>query len=573
VSDKAIVITLSRGDDAYKRSGDPTFIAEWARLQDACPWATTCQAHGFVEAWYTLHRDGYEPVIVEAREADSTLVGLLTLARRRSGGDLVAAGDFQAEYQTWISLPEIGGLFPRLALERLEREFPRGRLRLKYLPPGLPEAFIGSSARTRHVRVRSSQRGYIDLDDIGPIDDLLRKGRNRNRMNGLRRSGEVVLETLDSVDALAAEMDRIATLVDLRQGAMNDVLPFANNPLKRPFYLELMERGLLHVTILRVGSTMASVHLDHRNGGEIRLGVVAHEPSLARRSPGSLHILLLIKDLAERGLARYDMSPGAGPSYKDRFATRHDTTRSMVVQFGAVDRIRAGFTHRTIDLSRRVLAPMGHTPGSAVESLLGLPTRIRAVAARPSTAAGRPAPAVYRVDERSEGAPSEPALPPRLDVLEDLLRFRASSGSSRQAFLASSMERLERGHHVLTWTDGEELTGSWWLERLAGLTDVAPQATTTDGTTSASFLAYDFTVRAGSSAPSPADALARLAATVAGIAPGATTFVAVEMGDHALVEALGAMGAVYVGALDRPDAVEAARPDEVAAASVAEPVS
>ena len=96
-------------------------------------------------------------------------------------------------------------------------------------------------------------------------------------------------------------MDEIAVLCDLRQGAVNDSLPFTNNPLKRPLHLEMMERGLLRVTILRVGPSIASAHLDVKDGDDVLLYLAAHAPRFARHSPGSLHILLLARATRDRG--------------------------------------------------------------------------------------------------------------------------------------------------------------------------------------------------------------------------------------------------------------------------------
>ncbi len=408
-----MTVTLSRDREAVDRLSDPTFAAAWRSLVADCPWSTQCQMAGFVLGWYRIHAAAYESVVVEGRDEAGDLIGLLTLARRRDGGPLVAAGDFQAEYQVWLSRPQDGTTFIDGALDALESAFPSGRLQLMYLPPALPDtAMTRRMTGTRFISIRGYPRGFVDLADVGQAEDSLRKGHNRSRMNTLRRRGEIRLETLETVEQLEAEMDHIAVLCDLRQGAINDALPFHSNPLKRPFYLALMAEGLLHVTVLRVGATMASVHLDHRNPDSVLLGVMAHEPSMARQSPGSLHLLLLAPDLAARGIARLDLSPSGAPTYKDRFATRYDTAHRMSVEFGRVGRVRASVRHQAINGARRVLGTVGQTPASAREAVGELRGRVGGILRR-NNASLRRRTAPVRVDPARGGADAEVRPPPR----------------------------------------------------------------------------------------------------------------------------------------------------------------
>lgn len=553
-----VSVEVTRGDIALDRLSNTSFVAEWERLRATCAWATSFQSFAFVDCWYRLHEQLYEPVIVDGRDDQGRLVGLLTLARHRSGRLLVGAGDFHAEYQTWIANEPAVEPFLRASIDLLERFYPRGRLRLTYLPPRTPVGWAdGDSTWPRRIHLRSRLGGFMDLSDPTGIEASLRKGHNRNRLNSLRRYGDVRLETIETVDALMSEIDEIAVLCDLRQGAVNDSLPFTNNPLKRPLHLELMERGLLHATVVRVGSTIASAHLDMKNGADVLIYLIAHAPAFARHSPGSLHILLLARELAGQGVARYDLSPGGG--YKDRYATNRETVHRMTVQFGFADRIVADLSGRAVAAATTALFAVGRTPRSAQ---LGV-RRLRARAASPFTrrrarAVRNDASVVLQVPDHANGAASQRLA---LDHPGDLLAYDSgrSGGLPLRRFLQLALHRLEAGHRVLTRMDGPMLAECWWLCRLDRPPGGRGTADGTDISTASMLLLYDPVMPAqwaGSEAKP--DILDRLVSTLLGIAPAATTFLAVSAHDVAFVDALVGAGASRIGEVNlRPVAPSA----------------
>jgi CelD/BcsL family acetyltransferase involved in cellulose biosynthesis len=545
----AVSIELVRGERALDRLDDARFVAEWDRLHAGCPWASSFQSFAFVDCWYRLHDELFEPVVVQGRDEDGTLTGLLTLARRRTGRTLVGAGDIHAEYQGWIADDEGSDRFMNSALDRLEQEFPRGHLRFRYLPPGTPVEWARESASwPRRVRVVARTRGTIDLSDPAAIEASLRKGHNRSRLNGLRRYGDVYLETLDGADALAAEIDEIAIMCDLRQGAVNDSLPFTNNPRKRPFHLELMARGLLHATILRVDGRIASAHLDIKGRDEVLIYLIAHDPALARQSPGSHHILMLARDLAEAGVARYDLSPGVG--YKERFATQQDTVHRMAAEFGFSERLAADVQHRGVTLGTRVLAATGRTPHGAMLEADRMRTRLANRVTRRrrqpsgegrSTLLGLPG----STGRPADGQPSSLSL----DRIGDLLTYEVarSTDLSIHRFLELAMHRLGVGHRPLTLVEDGTLVECWWLAR----TDVVSKgAAARDLSSAASLVLYDPILAAGSDDMSIADRMEQLRTTIDALAPNATTTVVVPEAMTAIVDALVVQGATRVADLD-----------------------
>ncbi|MEW6223314.1 MAG: GNAT family N-acetyltransferase [Chloroflexota bacterium] len=539
-------VELARGDAAIDRIGDPGYLVAWERLHAACPWATSFQSPAFADAWYRLHEPLHEPVLVESRDGNGELVGLLPLARHRPGRRLVGVGGIHAEYQGWLSTPAATELFPPAALERLEREFPRGRVHFNYLAPGTPTAWTARDARwPGRIRLATRHRGLMDLSDPSAIEASLRKGHNRSRMNTLRRVGEVSLETITSVDALEAVIDEIGVLCDLRQGAVNDSLPFRNNPLKRPLHLALMERGLLHVTILRVGGAIASAHLDMRNGDEVLIYLITHSPFLARQSPGSLHILLLGQQLADLGFTRFDLSPGSG--YKDRFATVREPIQRMSVQFGIPDRIAADVSARAVSVATRVLAATGRTPAGARHEIRRLGARAATAVRRlPARDAPDAAYAVLRLPDRAPGAGSEPLA---VDCLGDLLAFDPDrfGGLPLVRFLALAVHRLELGHHVLTRLDGNALAECWWAARLAIQPSPETNGRAPDSPRTA-LLVYDpFLSSRPPGSLTGGETLDRVASVVDAMEPASAAYLAVAGRDGELVQVLTRCGASHLG--------------------------
>lgn len=546
----AVSVEVARGDAVLARLDDAAYLEDWERLRATCPWATSFQSVAFVDCWYRLHEHLYEPVVVEGRDQDGVLVGLLTLARRRTGRRLVGAGDIHAEYQAWIAQPAAVEPFMLEALQLLERLFPRGRVHFNYLAPGTPLDWVSRESRwPGRIQVTSRHRGLIDLSDPSGIDASLRKGHNRSRLNHLRRVGDVALETIDTVDGLEAEIDEIAVLCDLRQGAVNNSLPFANNPLKRPLHLALMERGLLHVTILRVGTAIASAHLDMRNGDEVLIYLIAHTPVFARESPGSLHNLLLARELSGLGIVRYDLSPGGG--YKDRYATDRQVVHRMTVQFGFAERIAAHLGARAVSAATAALAATGRTPREARLEVRRL--RARAGTRLRPRAAGDMrdgACAVLRLPDRGD-APASAQL--AVGRLGDLLAYdpRRFDGPPLTRFLQLALHRLELGHRVLTRLDGGALAECWWLGPIAARSAAPPDRS--DGSTTASMLLYDPLVPAQvPGSPAAREMLHRLASTLQAVAPGATTYLAVPAGKATLVDGMVHAGASRVGDVGIP---------------------
>ena len=90
------------------------------------------------------------------------------------------------------------------------------------------------------------------IDPVRParVDASLHTSHDRNQIRTYCAGSVTSARTIDSVEGLLAVIDEIGVLYDLRQGTINGALPFTDDPLERRLQVQLMEHGLLRVTIL-----------------------------------------------------------------------------------------------------------------------------------------------------------------------------------------------------------------------------------------------------------------------------------------------------------------------------------
>jgi CelD/BcsL family acetyltransferase involved in cellulose biosynthesis len=183
------------------------------------------------------------------------------------------------------------------------------------------------------------------------------------------------LRRLTRPDELQPVLDRIIRWYDERRLAVNGSAPFHNDPLKKPFHLALMAPpGLMHVTTLTFGDHLASAHINVCGKCEVHVGVIAHDPELAKHSPGKLHLLLLSDLLRREGFEQLDLTPG-GDAYKDRFVTGWDEVHELTVLPTPAARRDAVIRLGAKDAARTLLKACGVTTARA-KLLVGRLTRV-----------------------------------------------------------------------------------------------------------------------------------------------------------------------------------------------------
>jgi CelD/BcsL family acetyltransferase involved in cellulose biosynthesis len=453
-------VTLHTGDAAVSRLRDEGFAAEWELLASRCPWATTYQRAPFVHAWLSVFADRVALVVVEGRSQQGELCGLLLLARDRTSGALAHVGTFHAEYQTWLALPEGGDLFIIGALRALADRNLAASLRLHFLAPGTPLGWIAEYEGILAPRVflNAHRRGLHDLD-ADHVRASLQKRSNRSKLRRLERGGSVRLLEITTAAELEEWLPTIAAHCDARQGAINGVMPFRDEPRKAAFYRALLQTPhLAHAVVLVSGNELLACHIGMRDhAGSVMLGLITHAPQHGLNSPGKLLLLSLFERLALQGFERFDLTPGG--AYKERFATSFDEVFSLDICLTAAAAASKGLERTGRKVGRRLLA-MRQESSPMREAV---PTTRGPVIARREGAVddalARQCDAVVELAE-SEG------WDVRVNCVASLLAFGGNGVARAELlrFLAAATPRLEHGATVCTVTRHGHLQLCAWLE-------------------------------------------------------------------------------------------------------------
>lgn len=453
------------GAAAVQLLNDPSFVDAWTSLLAACPWGTGFQSPHFVRTWYAHYRERFAPYLLLARDADGRLIGLLTLGAA-DGGRFVVAGDWQAEYHAWVSRPEDGDAFVVAALAGLEARQP---LRFRYLPPGAPTGWLARPEFARRHALHTHPRPLYALGDGSDARSSLKKSGNKKRLKMLGEVGPITLKHLREPDEVRAALDQMIPLHDARHAAVRGSSPFRNDPRKRSFYLGLLsDPDLLHMSALYAGERLVAGHIGVRTGGDLQFGVLAHDPTHSRASPGKFLIYYLAQRLTGEGFTRFDLTAG-GEGYKDRFANGGDSVHTLElfptaagrlaaqVKRVAVGRARAAIEAR--GLSRDGASAFAHS-ALAVRSWLGSRDRLSAQARGPDAGGGLVAyhGSLADLPAGDAGAVRHDDLAGMLDDAAPLSRW------ARRRFFSAAMRRMEMGQHCLSVSRGGRLAHVAWVE-------------------------------------------------------------------------------------------------------------
>lgn len=465
----SVLVETQFARDADALLSDESFVAAWRSLQDACPWATACQSPEFCRAWYRSYRSQFDPLLVMSRDNDGRLQGLLTLAVEKSRRTLSVAGAWQAEYQVWLALPELADTFPPAAVRAAWRYAARGGLQFQYVPPLTPMQWLEADRASPHSVVATHRRPILTIGDGKQISQSLAKRGNKGRLNRMERIGPIDFHRVRDEQEMSTVFDSICTHYDLRHLAMRGSAPFRNDKFKRAFHLEMMrERGLLHLTVLKVGSHLAAANIGTCERTGTQLGLITHNPIFAAQSPGKFLILFLAKLLAQEGVPALDLTAG-GDSYKERFATDWDEVKTLRLFRSAWSKHRsiAGARARTLALG--ALSRMRVRSNRASAALRSLAQAGPREVLRSTRRIAYSRLDVHPFLSRGAGPDRAPHLSDQTkrDELEHLLTFHLGRQNknwpTEHRFVAASIARLEEGGRFYSQATKGGLQRIGWL--------------------------------------------------------------------------------------------------------------
>lgn len=453
-------IHLLRDDSAKAWLENPRNIAEWERLYQKCSWRLATLSPGFCLAWLRHYADHWAPVLI-LEQHDGKLGRIMPLAadtRRVTG-----MGAHQAEYQGWLSVASTGEReFLAEALHLCAGEFPGLRMHLRYLVPGLDQ-YCDDALKEAFPRleVRHHRRPLLPLKESA-LEKALRKPGNRSKMNRLAALGRLEITFPSERSEIVQTLCELAPLYDLRQGAINDVCPFVDDPAKLPFLIDWLshaDRSDFHLGRICLDGQLIAGLLTVNGSNTASVAIIAYSPLHGRHSPGKLQLYHSALALARNGLSLLDLTPGGDP-WKERFAREHDEVLEITCYPQRTDFIRHRISESLRELARTPFRLAG-TPAPTVRerldsALSGL--RSSWEQAKPSWRYG------YRLwlppqkQSHNDLTPSDIEL--GTNRFQHLLCHR-TGGMPRRHFLNRCLECLQHGGILYSAADDQKLLAAW----------------------------------------------------------------------------------------------------------------
>ena len=467
-------LKLARGKKAARLLRDVDFRRKWERLYDACPWGTVFQEQKYLEIWYRNYGHAFELILIYQEDSSGELAGLFPLARCLDSDKLCFAGDYHAEYKTWLATPANGNSFPEKALDTVSREFPDAILQLLFLAPNTPLEWT-SGKWTKQIRLQHVPRPLVDLGKQNRSDRSLRKRGNKTRIRQLKKKGQFEFSEISSPDGFSKIFDEIENNSHLRLSGLHNVRP-KRDPNRKQFHLDLMtDTDVVYPTVLKVGENIASSQVCFRNKDEMLLCITSMSPFFAKQSPSKIHLLMLGKKLTASQFRNFDLSPGNG--YKERFATHIENSHSLTVFFRKRDCDRYRIKRHLIGVARKSLESLSirKTRVFKLADRLNHKLRRSSISSLPNTIVKNLRRKIYDCREcrmysfdvtRLHSFNDPTAM--KVDSVSDLLKYRPVSGwqETTSQFHKKVLKNFENGLHSYTYSEnGQLLHYGWLIER------------------------------------------------------------------------------------------------------------
>ncbi len=463
------------GSKALELLSDNLFLEKWDSLYHTCPWATIYQSKEFVINWYRVYHEKNTPILVRAA-CGAELVGLLPLCKKEA--DLILG---IGEYHVWISKVWNGNSFIEKALLEIWKEFPGANFQFRFLPGAAPLKWLARPQWKKRCVLLTYAQPLLALDKTY-ISQELRKKNRREKINRLKRLGDLQFVHVEDKETFSNIFDDIAAQYDFRKGAMYNKSRFFSSPLAKQFLLALFDAGLVHVTILKVNDAIIASNVGTIGKPWVHLcGMNTHSPPYSKYSPGILHFLMLCRFLAEEGFKTFDLTPG-GDSYKNLLANKQAVAYELRIagstkyylQSVVTMKVDEQLSNESSILNRLVRA--GILPAfprndkqKAFRNLLVYLERLQNAKRKgpgplfrelvPSTGKNKRY-TIYKVNAHAVGNNRASV---QKDNLHDLLNYKPTGRDlTKYEFLSDAMRKLENGSHVYTISDNHSLIFCIW---------------------------------------------------------------------------------------------------------------
>lgn len=317
----------------------PVDRAQWNALLERSPNATVFQTFEWFESWWMAFGQRRQLFLITVWEGDS-LVGIAPLMMSRRWGlrQLEFVGSPNADYQDFILGNRTADLLPAIAHYLSEQRGTWDMIVLRNVPTDSP-TFDVLPRCTRALRLGTTDHERVACPTLEissrpiEIQRLLNSYNMRRRIRRLQDLGEVTYLRCTTQSQLDHHLPRFFEQFAHRRRGSAAAAMITRRDVQG-FFVNLagsmLDRGLLHFSVLECANRPASYHFGFDFGGRLYWYKPSFDPNLARQSPGTVLLSYLIRDCLERGLEELDFTVGAEP-FKYRYANTQRTNANLRV--------------------------------------------------------------------------------------------------------------------------------------------------------------------------------------------------------------------------------------------------
>ena len=473
--DKDNCIELLVAEEVINKFRDSLNKNQWNSLVDHCPWATGFQQWKFVKAWYELYQESYLPVLIIEKKGED-LSGIFPLAMDNNGW-IIGAGADQAEYQVWAYFSSECDDFVCQALDLVWSKLSPKGIHLKYLPQGTPTKWVQSHNKwQKRSFIKPHRHPILSAHSEKPSLELKKKNK-REKINRLKRQGELKFERILQADRFSDILDELILQSDFRKGAAYNRELFSEDPYRKTFVKTLFDLGMLHVTLLKLDDEIIASNVGLIGKKWVHLqGINTHSPFKAKQSPGILHFLMLGQSLKEEGFEIFDLTPGADP-YKSGLASEFREALELTIskprhlllkKWGNKVNLQIKQGLKKIGISdvtqRKYKGQYKILKNKWQHFFNGNPfTKIHKAYLDRKTQ--HSSPKLYHIDEQIRNLPHEQeGVFINKNSLKDLLCYASQEEFiPKQVFLMDCMKKMEEGNEVFSHVKSNKLEFLVWM--------------------------------------------------------------------------------------------------------------
>ncbi len=368
-------IELLIGNDCFEAIQNQDFIQGWNALSQQSNYFVLNQRHNFVASWYLSYRKKYNPIIVVAYdEIETNMVAIMPLAMNTGSGELVYAGDGQAEYNTFISKKEYEREFIVKALISIKHNIDISSWCWAWMPPNIDQDWLKDKRLEQegiYIRLEQFDSPIYDLSDASRINKIKKNKSIKSKINRLNRVGELRIERIVDLQRAESLMDKVIEQSSFRNLALYNKSPFLHDTFRKEWYLRKMAMpdNDEHFTVLWQGDNLLACNFGSCTGDTVVIGTFTYDPLQGGHSPGKVFIIKLIEYLMEKGYRYLDLTPG-GDAYKESLCNGHNALTKPRIYFNYKKYIKT----KLVAASRRTVKRSlnGKVTNRDIESLKAL---------------------------------------------------------------------------------------------------------------------------------------------------------------------------------------------------------